>query len=91
MKINIYEVNNDTESQGKLLGVIQFISQKLMVDSPYKILDDIVNLAYKKAMNGNGNGKHYRQIPVHQFNTADFVEALGIETWKNGLIMEIAE
>ena len=91
MKINIYEVNNETESQGKLLGVVKFIAQKLSVDSPYKILDDIVDLAYKKAVNGNGNGKHYRQMTVHQFSIADFIEALGTQTWKNGMVMEIAE
>lgn len=91
MKINVYEINYETESQGKLLGVVNYNAQKLTVDSPYKLLDDIVNAAYRNAVNGNGDGKHYKKVKVHQFRTPDFVEALGIETWKKGLMIEIVE
>jgi len=91
MKINVYEINLETESQGKLLGTVHYNSQQLFVDSPYKILDDIVDKAFRAAVNGNGSGKHYKKVKVHQFSTPDFVEALGVETWKNGLIIEIAE
>ena len=91
MKINVYEVNQLTEKQGKIAGILTYASGALTLQSTYPEIDDAVNDAYKAVKNGSHSGKHYTKEGTHKFSTPEFVEAFGVECWKKGFMIEVVE
>ena len=53
-------------------------------------LEEIVNAVYKKVSNGSAK-KHFTKEKKNKILTPQFVEALGVECWKKGLMIEVVE
>lgn len=91
MKVHIYDIDQRTDNKGQLKGILTYLAQRLRLNTADKVLDSIVNFVYMKVRNGNCSGHHYTEDHLHQIQTAEFIQNLGSECWKNGYVIELVE
>ena len=90
MKIKIFELNQFNQERGSLFGIISYERMKLKVGPDNSVLEEIVDSVYKKLRNGNAK-EHFTKEKKVKIITPEFVEALGVECWKKGLMIEVVE
>lgn len=90
MKINVFELNQFNQERGSLFGIISYERMKLKAGPDNPVLEEIVDAVYKKLRNGNAK-EHFTKEKKVKILTPEFVEALGVECWKKGLMIEVVE
>ena len=88
MILRIYALDTRTRKRGKLAGTVSYERMLLKIATVHPLVKLLVQRALRKLRPAKQccKGKKERTVRLH---TPHFVEVLGIECWKRGLMVEI--
>ena len=88
MILRIYALDARTRKKGRLIGTVSYERMLLKIAAVHPLVKTVVQHALRKLRPAKPSrkGKRERTVRLH---TPQFVEVLGIECWKRGLMIEI--
>ncbi|MFA5097403.1 MAG: hypothetical protein WC490_02100 [Candidatus Margulisiibacteriota bacterium] len=88
MRLRIYALEARSRKRGRLVGTISYERMLLKVAAAHPVVKLLVQRSLKRMQGAKASIKSRRTRTV-RLHTPRFVEVLGIECWKKGLIVEI--
>jgi len=88
MMLRIYALESRTRKRGRLLGSVSYERMLLKVAASHPVVKLLVQRSLKR-MRGAKASLRTKRTRMVRLHTPRFVEVLGIECWKKGLMIEI--
>jgi len=84
MKVHIYRLDVEKEIKGDLIGIIRYRNGKVELDIDDDKLHKLISKNIKNHTSESKNSIYY-------VSTAELVEDINVQCWKNGYVAEIIE